>query len=231
MGGVRIFGGRRIDARRLARGGQAGAGRIVGIRIDPRHHQDDTATPLYDYAVRVEHDEPFVAGVRHELRPDDLVRLGMEVAVRHDGARAVIDWSTTCGGRVTASQLLDEPPPEGIDDRTLGDLIDLRTRGVAGSARVEGVRARVALRGVLRAVVYDLALMVPGEEPRALELPSGSGAPFYAAHLPVVGATLPVWVDPARPDRPAIDWPAAAMRDPGIGRPPAPSPEGVEAAR
>lgn len=218
---MRLFGGRRVDARKLLRTGEPGAGRIVGIRVATRRHHDETFTRYEEYAVRVDAGTPFTAGVRQDLRPNDLVRLGMPVDVRHDGERAVIDWATTCGGRSGAVRLLDEPPEEGIDDLTLG-LWDLRERGTRATVRIEGIRAVEAMRGMLRAVVLDVVVEDGGV--RRMEVPSGDGPPFYAAHLCEVGAVLPAWLDPDQPDRPTVDWAAAATADPGVGRPPAPLP-------
>jgi len=220
---MRLFGGRRVDARRLLRAGTPGEGRIAGIRVRVKHHQNETFTRMVEYAVAVDADPSFTAGVRQDLRPDDIVRLGMPVAVRHDGERAVIDWAATAGGRSGAVQLLDEPPAEGIDDLTLA-LWEVRESGVPVRVRIEGLRSVEAMRGMLRAVVLDVLLQADGAAPRRLEVPSGEGPPFYAAHLCAVGAELPGWLDPARPDRPYIDWQAAAVADPGVGRPPAPLP-------
>jgi len=41
--------------------------------------------------------------------------------------------------------------------------------------------------------------------------------PFYAGHLAVVAAQLPCWVNDRRQDKVTIDWPSAAMHNPGVG--------------
>lgn len=208
-------------ARGLLKRGDAGEGRIVGIRVRSERRLDDTEWRIDEYGVEVTGAAPFVGGVRQELVPVDVVRFGMAVAVRHDGARAVIDWATTCGGGVGELALLDAPPAPGIDDLTL-TLDDVRARSGPARVRIEGASMTSAMRGLLRAVVLDLAVTPEGQATYPARLPIGPGPPFYAAHLPAVGAVLPAWVDPTRPERPVIDWPAAAEADPGLGRAPVP---------
>jgi hypothetical protein len=214
------FGRKGSGARRLLKDGEPGQGRVVGIRVRSEHHLDDTVTRIDEYAVEVAAaPAAFTAGVRQELDPVDVVRIGMPVAVRHDGERAVIDWATTCRGRVGEVSYLDAPPPPGIDDRALM-LDDVRARSRPARVRVEGASSTTAMRGLLRAVVLDLSVTPEGEATYRAQLAIGPGAPFYAAHLPGIGALLPAWVDPARPERPVIDWPAAAIADPGVGHAP-----------
>lgn len=215
------FGGGRSGARGLLKRGEAGEGRIVGIRVRSERRLDDTYWQIDEYAVEVAGAVPFVAGVRQELVPVETVRIGMQVAVRHDGARAVIDWATTCGGGVGELAFLDAPPAPGIDDLTL-TLDDVRERSGPARVRIEGASVTTAMRGLLRAVVLDLAVTPEGRPTYPAQLPIGPGAPFYAAHLPEIGAVLSAWVDPTRPERPVIDWPAAAEADPGVGRAPVP---------
>jgi hypothetical protein len=196
-----------------------GEGRIIGIRVRSEHRFDDTDWRIDEYAVEVAADEPFVVGVRQHLDPVDLVRLGMPVALRHDGARAVIDWAGTCGGGVGEASFLDEAPPPGIDDATL-TLDEARMRGAPVRVRIGGVSVTTAMGGLLRAVVLDVVVVGGPRAGGRARLPIGPGAPFYASHLPRVGAELPAWIEADTPERPAIDWPAAAVADPGVGRPP-----------
>lgn len=112
-----LFGGPPAD-KILAKGAPA-PGRITGIRV--RYVSDGDSDRRVD-EYRVEHPAG-TAGIRQILRPDDIVRLGMDVdLVVLDGA-AVIDWATT-GSRLGFDgtveehrfKALKEPPEPGLVD-------------------------------------------------------------------------------------------------------------------
>ena len=118
---------------RLLNNGTRSRGRIVGIRV--RYSGDaQSSTTRYEFAVDVmpSAGERFRAGIRQTLQQGDRVRLGQEVLVRHDdkGRRAIIDWPEMLRqwGLDSADvhemgwKPLRKPPPDAIDDSTLGKL-------------------------------------------------------------------------------------------------------------
>lgn len=88
-----------MRASKILERGQLVGGRIVGIHIGVSRDPDTNGKyPEYEYAIEVHSAPPFVSGVRQPLTPNNIIRLGMDVAVRHIGSEAVIDWHATCGG-------------------------------------------------------------------------------------------------------------------------------------
>jgi hypothetical protein len=104
-------------------------------------------------------------------------------------------------------------------DNTLG-LDKARRKGTRASASIDRTSVEDALFGMAQMLQLDLTVRPGGLEAYLVEVKKVK-APHYATHLCLEGTVLPVWVNPDRLDRVTIDWPVAAMTDPGIGRPPA----------
>lgn len=204
-----LFG--RVRAEDLLKRGERASGRLVGIavRADPDGGRTDT------YAVEVLATPIFVAGLRQRLRLD-VVRLGMGVTVRHLDGKASLDWPG--GGPPTDWAALDDPPAAGIVDDTLG-LAEAR-RGLGVTVTLDRVSVVDGPPGAARVLQLDLTVQSPGRPSYPARF-AAYGVPHYATHLCHEGRSLPAWVDPDRLDRVVIDWPAAAMADPGVRRPPA----------
>ncbi len=219
---MRIFGlGGPTPEQVLARG-LATKATLVGIAVS-YVSTDEADRRVDDYALALATGQ--VLGVRQRLVPADLVRLGMRVIVCVDGIAAVIDWWATLSEQGEPSgqtetfgwKTLRTPPAAGIVDAE-GSLRSVRTQGVPATVRVESVARRSTILGTASAVDISAVVTVDGAEPYLLDLTRVDVA-FYAAHLCTAGAELPAWVHPSRRDWVAIDWPAAAQRDPGVGRP------------
>lgn len=215
-----LFGGTSMDD--IVAKGAPSTGRIVGIHV--RHVSDGDSTRRIDqYAV--EH-AGGTFGIRQVLRPDDVVRLGMEVDVLVLGQAGVIDWAAT-GRRLGfdgalddhRSKVLKRPPEPGIVDEDPGPA-RARKRGEAATVQITGLDERSHLGGLAIRLNATVTVTIAGTAPYEAEI-KGLVVPFYASHLIEVGSILPGLVDLRRLDKPVIDWAAAAMADPGIGRPPA----------
>jgi len=211
----------RRRAKKLARDGEPARGRIVGIR--GRLGSSEGASTYWEYAVEVRAGAgPFRAGVRQVLEPDDTVRLGMEVDVRHDTRqRTYIDWERTIGAEARHMEHVGwkrvDPPADGIDDWTIGKKeLERGRRTTAVAERVgwyDGFWSFVPINA------FDLVLSVAeAAGPRQVRV-SRQYVPPYAWHLLRDGVVLPVAVHPKKPDRVTIDWAAAAEAEPGVGAP------------
>lgn len=205
-----------ITAKRLFENGRLGQGRITGIRVRNTGTKDE---PIWvrEYAVEVEGDTMFTCGVRHSLAPEGLVRLGMTVAVRHEGDDAVIDWAATCGGTTTASHLLSKPPGDGIEDRRHESLTKARKRWKRAQATIVSAKVHEGTFG--HSAQWEFEVMSEGGESQRVTM--RQGPPHYATHLGHVGTELPAWIGGFPRKKVTIDWPAAVMERPGIGEPPA----------
>jgi hypothetical protein len=199
------------DPRKILDRGAPASGRIVGIRVRWTH--DDDAVRLDEFAVET---QGRTLGVRQLLAPEYEVRLGMAVNARVDKNAAVIEWGEVSTGRWKA---LKDPPAPGIEDDSDG-LGKARGRWIAATATIERLTERKMLMGI--ATVVDAVVVVHAGPDGDYELTIERLQPaFYAAHLFAAGVTLPVWIDPKRPDRVKVDWAQAAVAEPGVGRPPA----------
>jgi hypothetical protein len=191
--------------------GTATPGKIVGIEIRMTH--DDDPVRLDEYAVEA---GGTVYGVRQSLSPVSDVRLGMPVTLRVDGKAAVIDWGEFSDARW---KTLSTPPAAGITDPRLGDnrtgLEKARTGTRVTATVLEFVSRSVAF-GLGRVLDVRCSVQADGGAPHEATSPKVD-APFYAAHLVTVGATLLAW-ESAKGSL-VIDWPASAEADPGVGRP------------
>ena len=215
-----LFG--RTSMHEIVAKGAPAIGVIRGIHVS--HVAEGESTRRIDeYAV--EHPGG-TFGIRQVLRPDDVVRLGMEVDAIVLGEAGVIDWAAT-GRRLGfdgalddhRSKVLKRPPVPGIVDEDPGPA-RARKRGEAATIEVTGLHERSHLGGLAVRLTATVTVSIPGTAPYEAEI-KGLIVPFYASHLIEVGATLPGYVDLRRLDKPVVDWAAAAMADPGIGRPPA----------
>lgn len=219
--GKRLRGNLR-GAEALLKEGRRGTATVVGIRV--RRGKDDSPDQ-HEFALAYTGEG--AARIRTGCRQNlgvlrGRVRLGMEVPIRHDGAgQAVID-AVALGAdddAVWGYKALGEPPAEGIED----DNVDLdKERGKADEVqlRVLGVEPFSPL-GVATQN-FDVRVRVEGAPDGPYEtLVKRDRIPFYATHLAEPGTVVPGLVRRGKPDKVRIDWPAAAIADPGVGRPPA----------
>jgi hypothetical protein len=211
-----LFGFGKVQGEQVFARGERANGRIAGIEVTETRGEHNVRVD--EYAVEVAAASVFTAGVNQRLRPDDAIRLGMPVVVRHLDGNAVIDWPATCDGDpgiVWAAT--KKPPAPGIVDNTLG-LDKARRKGTRASASIDRASVENALFGMAQMLQLDLTVRPEGLEAYLVEVKKVK-VPHYATHLCLEGTVLPVWVNPDRLDRVTIDWPVAAMTDPGIGRP------------
>ncbi len=201
--------------------GQTTRATLVGIAVS-YVSDGDTTRRVDDYALEMTMGE--VLGVRQRLQPDDVVRLGMMLTVVVDRGAAVIEWQATCADLGLNGETdtfrwkaLKTPPERGIVDAA-ETLVSTRKKGVPVSVRIEEVESRSALFGLATMLDLEVVVTPPGEEPYATRLKRAE-IPFYASHLCRAGLELPGYIRPQRPDKVGLDWPAAAMREPGIGQP------------
>ncbi len=214
-----LFGGPSVE-KVMERGTPAPA-QLAGIQV--RYVSDDNSTRRVDeYAVQF---AGGIVGIRQMLLPDDMVRLGMPLTVLvHDGA-GYIDWAATCAAAGTAGtnekyrwKALKEVPAAGIvdeEDRLTGN----RKKGGPATVTIEAIERRSVMFGLGSAIDVRAGIVTASGQSYVADIKNVSVA-FYATHLCVVGATLPGWVRDNKPDKVAIDWPAAAQANPGVGVPP-----------
>lgn len=184
--------------------GAPAEGRIVGIRR-AQISEDESTVELEEYAVAVGGE---VLGIRQRLAPLQEVRLGMPVTVHREGKAAVIRW----GAPVERRWKSVRPPAAGIEDKIAGP-----PRGGWASGRVEVLDfgSRSGMLG-LTTVAQAKVRFSDGTE----ALIDKYSPPFYASHLGAVGTSLPALQHPRDARKIRIDWPAAAIAEPGIGVPP-----------
>jgi hypothetical protein len=214
------------DPQRILERGDPVEGNLVGIEVKTTH--DDNAVRFEEYAIE---DRGTTYGIRQALPASTHVRLGMALPLRVDGTNAVIALD---GAGVERWKMLRNPPAPGIVD----DHDDNDNRGALAKAR-RGDRkvAATVLELQTRSVAFGMGSTVDARmridpaagEPYEITVQNVSRVPRYASHLPVVGAVLPGWEVRGLMggERVMIDWPEAAMADPGVGQPPADMPEGT----
>jgi hypothetical protein len=190
---------------------------IVGIHFD----QDKSDPPIMRHQFGLRLGDSRTVGVRQKLEPTDWLRLGMTVDVRVHGDAVVIDWGRTMGrigregdGYLHGWKMLKQAP-SGICDDELGIK---RKNATEGTFTCVSFGARRVL-GIATVPTVDGVVELPGQP--AYRATADLRTPGYAAHLPIEGGRLPCVVPDKRLDKPMIDWPAAAVADPGVGQPPA----------
>jgi hypothetical protein len=208
-----LFAGGRTDKQleRLGAEGEIVPATIYAIRLVSVTDGDAEWTYGIDLQTR---SGPLRASVRQQLIPDPWrAPLGARVLARHLDGKVAIDWPATLDEwgvehhvTLLAGKTLKTPLEAGIDD----GLINQR-------------RLRDGTRTVAEVISSEpVFVMGMPTQNRRLELRLDEGGatrtvvsarewvPPYAGTLGDVGTRLPVAVDPKRPDRVTIDWPAAA---------------------
>jgi hypothetical protein len=201
--------------------GQLVGGTVVAIRV--------SQTSINDSIIR--QDEYVVdlggrrLGVRQRLDPDDRMRLGMQVAVRLRDDDLFIDWPTTMAQVGVAAthdtyrwKSIKDWGGTGIEDETNG-LGKAAKNGMPAWLRIERLEHRSHLGGMIQALSIAATVMPQGGAAYSIGLDKQM-VPHYASHLATSGRVVPAFIDAKRPDKVAIDWPGAAMREPGVGVPP-----------
>lgn len=144
--------------------------------------------------------------------PLDGVRLGAPLPAWVDGPDLVVDWSAHPMGarrrrRTSRATPRHDPAPPQVTDTTLGI-----ERSLARGRRTQLLVTHVELD---RRRFTDTTIVLHGTEPDGEPRTVGVRAvPFYAEHLPLDGASLPIVVSTRR-RRPGaiVDWATAATRD------------------
>ncbi|MBP8211513.1 MAG: hypothetical protein KAY11_18255 [Ilumatobacteraceae bacterium] len=212
-----LFGG--PDAEKVLAKGTAAGAVLEGILVKYTH-DDNNRKPIYHLRVGVA--GAGVLGIRQHISGSEAVRLGMPLVVRQLGDAAVIDWPASVAPfGVHAAHALDrwkmmkEPPSAGIVDEE-ESMHSAAKKGSPASLVVSSIGERSVMFGMGSAIDFDVVVQLPGDEAYAVQLKKVE-VPFYAGHLAVVGAQLPCWVNDRRQDKVTIDWPSAAMHNPGVG--------------
>ncbi|MEO8262575.1 MAG: hypothetical protein ABI566_08385 [Pseudolysinimonas sp.] len=192
-------------------------GVVTGIEITSTHDED--VDRHYAWAVEA---GGTTYGIRQELMPVNGIRLGMPVTLHVDGTNAVIIWGDAT---LIRWKMLKTPPAAGIvDDHDLAG-----NKGALSRARKDGSSATVTITGLVErsiamglGAVIDATIRVESEARGSYDatVENVGNVPGYATHLPVVGAVLPAWESRGTfgGERVLVDWPGAAMADPGVGR-------------
>lgn len=200
--------------------GERTIGTIVGLDIS--YSSDEGSTERTDeYSVRLA--TGAVIGIRQRLWPSEYVRLGMSVNVLVLNDWGVIDWTATgarsgfAGQQTTAGHKVRKTsPPPGIVDQYLSRFAK---KASAATIEITSLESRKKLMGMVNTVTATATVTLPDMDPYEAEI-GNFQAPFYASHMGSVGEVLPGLVKLRRLDRPEIDWPAAAVANPGIDSPP-----------
>ncbi len=209
------------DAGRVLLEGTRTAGTLVGIQVGVTSEEESSR--FSDYAVEA---GGTTFGIRQDLAPDDEIRLGMPVTLVVHGNAAVVEWGDSGTYRW---KMLKTPPARGIvddlDDNDNRGAMNRIRRGTAATVTLLEFSVRAVALGLGQAVDARVRAVADGGEPYEATIKKIQGVPGYAAHLPVVGATLPAWVRSGLlGESLVVDWATAANADPGIGRAPAPMP-------
>jgi hypothetical protein len=202
--------------------GQRVRGRIVAIEVSERN-DNDTTRRVDEYVVELgAADGSKRLSVRQDLVPDGHVRIGMEVNAWVRGADMFIDWQTTLAERgIEGRNVQDAWKGErdatrtGIADSQVG-ADDALKKGERGSMRINQLRWDSKLGGLINTLTIAGTVTIGTDEPYDVEI-GRQHIPHYASHLPAVGRVVPVIVSVKRLDKVTIDWPSAAIAEPGVG--------------
>jgi len=208
-------------------------GRIVAIDVS-EVNQNDSHRRVDEYVVETSvTDGGRRLSLRQDLVPDVHVRYGMEVSAWVRGNDMFIDWKATMAEQgIEGSNAKDAWKGErdatrtGITDSKAG-VGDALKKGERGSMVINQLRWDSKFGGLINTLTIAGTVTIGTDEPYDVEI-GRQTIPHYATHLPMVGRTVPVVVSVKRLDKVTIDWPSAAMAEPGIGV--APSTE-IAAAR
>ncbi|HKG39718.1 MAG TPA: hypothetical protein VKB25_12065 [Conexibacter sp.] len=205
---------------RLAEEGELVPATIYAIKVVAN---SDTADDWYYGIDLVTSAGPLRASVKQHLVPDPWrATLGGRVLARHLDGRVAIDWPATLAEAgvdsptsLLAGKTLKKPLDPGVQD---GHFNAKRLReGTRCEAEVLASEM-VELFGMpTHSRHLELRLDEPGG-PRTVVL-KREAVPAYVESLAVVGARVPVAVDPKKPDRVTVDWPAfAEAKAPAVSR-------------
>ncbi|MBX3287663.1 MAG: DUF3592 domain-containing protein [Actinobacteria bacterium] len=213
---VAVLVDRRItQAADLAATGRSRGGVIVGIHRSLGG--DDTESVVYSVALPVAGADPERVTVEVWSRHAHRLRLGLPVPVRTDGTAGVLDWPALCERwGVDPSDVVQRKQRKDRPDGIVDKAIDLRTsRRLAKLPRAAGTITgldRFVLMG-MRSSNWDVHLrLADGTRAKSPK----DAIPVYAKWVAAPGAEVPVAVDPADPDKAAIDWIAAATAAAGV---------------
>ena len=174
------------DAGRVQLEGTRTPGTLVGIQVSV--NSDEESSRFSEYAVEA---GGTVYGIRQDLAPDDEIRLGMPVTLFVLGTAAVIEWGDSGTYRW---KMLKTPPARGIvddlDDNDNRGAMNRIRRGTAASVTLLEFSVRSVALGLGEAVDARVRAVPDGGEPYEATIKKIQGVPGYAAHLPVIGATL-----------------------------------------
>lgn len=194
--------------RKLEARGTPADGVVTGVRF-----RLDGETTRKEYAISVLGPTgPERFGVRVLTASQSRLRLGLQVVVKHDGGRAVLDWEamTAAWGwppSPFSQEPLRKPPADGIEDGTVDWRVQRHLkRWVPTSARIVELRRRRALG--MPTLDWDVVLELP-DGARAVS--TGDEVPTYAYWDAVPGATVAAVVDPEDRSRASIDWRSVAL--------------------
>lgn len=202
--------------------GQRVRGRIVAIEVGER---DDNGTQrrFDEYVVELGAAEGGRRlSLRQDLTPDVHVRLGMEVSAWVRGDDMFIDWKSTMAEQSIEGRNVQErwkgerdASRTGIADSTVGAQ-DALKKGEQGSMVINQLRWDSKFGGLVNTLTIAGTVTLGTDEPYDVEL-GRQHIPHYATHLPVAGRSVPVVVSVKRLDKVTIDWPSAAVAEPGVG--------------
>ena len=108
-----------------------------------------------------------------------------------------------------------EASRSGITDSKVG-VADALKKGERGSMVINQLRWDSKFGGLINTLTITGTVTIGTDEAYDVEIGRQS-IPHYATHLATVGRTVPVVVSVKRLDKVTIDWPSAAMAEPGIG--------------
>lgn len=218
---------------KVIRDGGRVRGRIVAIEVDETS-VNDSIRRVDEYVIELSPaDGGRRLGLRQDLVPDTHVRFGMEVAAWVRGDDIYIDWTATMAEQGVEGQNLTDGWKGDRDARRV-DIADSQVgadqalkKGERASMMITELRWDSKFGGLVNTLTIVGVVANGTAQPYAVEV-GRQTIPHYATHLPSVGRQVPVIVSAKRPDKVTIDWPAAALAEPGVGV--APSTE-ITAAR